>query len=64
MNKQEFWRSPSGRIHGMKNCSGAGPASRMKRVMLTREEFDARTPNDRVPLGESRCRCARWREAR
>jgi hypothetical protein len=46
-----FWRSPSGRIHQRRHCTGAGPASRVRRVRLTEAEF----------LASDRCRCVRWR---
>jgi hypothetical protein len=60
--RQMFWRSPSGRIHSLRSCSGGAPVNRMRKVQLTRAEFDARTLHG--PIDSSRCRCATWSERR
>lgn len=39
--KVPFWRSPSGRIHWLRSCSGGGGRLTMRRVHLTRAQFDA-----------------------
>ena len=32
VGRDEFWQSPSGRLHTLKHCSGGAPANRMKKV--------------------------------
>lgn len=47
-----YWQSPSGLIHLRRECTGAAPAARMRRVMLTEARF----------AEADRCRCAgAWR---
>lgn len=58
--KQEFWKSPAGRIHGMRSCSGGSSVKRMRKVRLTREEFEA-LGRMSPEVSKSRCLCATWR---
>ena len=53
-----FWRAPSGRIHGMKNCSANGAPHRSVEVELTDEELDSLSRNLML------CRCVRRKEPR
>lgn len=55
-----FWRSPSGRTHGLRRCSSAGPPSLVTPIKLTHEQFEELGPPG-VPGGQ-RCRCATWTE--
>jgi hypothetical protein len=50
VERQKFWRAPSGRIHSLKHCSGNGQPQNSKRVSLTEAEYDASVT----------CKCARW----
>jgi hypothetical protein len=51
-DQRRAWRSPAGRIHNMRHCSGNGQPARTQRVTITREEFDA------LVAGRKVCRCA------
>lgn len=58
---QTFWRSPSGRVHSLRGCSGGPGPHRMRRVELTRTEFEARQLYG-DDTSRQRCRCATWKE--
>lgn len=52
LERMEVWQAPSGRLHLRQGCSGGAPRNRMRRLRISREEFDAAT----------RCRClSTWR---
>jgi hypothetical protein len=51
--RMTVWRSPSGRIHRYRTCSGAGPVRKARKVRLTEKQFAGAAGADRV------CRCIR-----
>lgn len=58
---QTFWRSPSGRVHSLRGCTGGPGPRRMVKLQLTRAQFDAlQLYGD--DTSRQRCRCATWRE--
>lgn len=61
--RQMFWRAPSGRVHSLRSCTGGPGPRRMRKVELTRTEFDALVVGGFASRHEDeRCRCAAWKE--
>lgn len=65
VERQQFWRAPSGRVHSLRNCSGGPGPQRMRKTELTRAEFDALVVGGFASRHEDeRCRCANWKETK
>jgi hypothetical protein len=54
-DRMTVWQSASGRTHLRKQCTGAGPANRMRKIWVTEAQFNELGA---YPTGK-RCRCLR-----